>query len=253
MASQPQLPLFYRNITILSSEQHAKWGIAERKDLAFARATHAVPITVDEFVICQRYYPIVFSVAEGSVPLALVGLQEGKNLFVNEEGTWQPDTYIPGYIRRHPFIFVRGETPDQLALAFDSSWDLLGEDADNKLFNDDLTQTDTLKNLMEFCGQFEQGIARTRSFVDELEKLELLMDGQAQIRNPDMEKPATFAGFRMIDEKKLQNLRGDKARRMVQNGMMGLVYAHLFSLSQVRDLFGKMTPDEQRKVTDRSN
>jgi hypothetical protein len=29
---------------------------------------------------------------------------------------------------------------------------------------------------------------------------------------------------------------------MVQNGMLGLVYAHLFSLSQMRELFAVMNP-----------
>ncbi len=56
-----------------------------------------------------------------------------------------------------------------------------------------------------------------------------------------METPATFAGFKMIDEQKLQNLRGDQARKMVQNGMLGLVYAHLFSLSQMRELYARMS------------
>ena len=57
-----------------------------------------------------------------------------------------------------------------------------------------------------------------------------------------MEQPATFAGFKMVDEQKLQNLRGDQARKMVQNGMLGLVYAHLFSLSQMRNLFAIANP-----------
>jgi hypothetical protein len=57
-----------------------------------------------------------------------------------------------------------------------------------------------------------------------------------------MPEPATFAGFKMVDEQKLQNLRGDQARKMVQNGMLGLVYAHLFSLSQMRNLFTLANP-----------
>jgi hypothetical protein len=97
--------------------------------------------------------------------------------------------------------------------------------------------------VLQFCEQFEQAIARTKSFMDELNKLGLLMDGQAQIQNPGMDQPATFAGFRMVDEQKLQNIRGDQARKMVQNGMLGLVYAHLFSLSRMRALFGMANPE----------
>jgi len=245
-APQPQLPIFYRNLVPLSSELHGDWGLGERTDLAFARDTHAVPLTVDEFPIAQRHYPIVFGVGEGSVPLALVGLYEGRNLFVDERGQWRPDTYVPAYLRRHPFMLAR-LTPDSemLSLVFDDSWGLLSPAAERKLFNAG-EPSELTKGILQFCEQFEQAIARTRSFMEELEKLELLMEGQAQIHNPGMAQPATFAGFRMVNEQKLQNIRGDQARKMVQNGMLGLVYAHLFSLSIMRDLFAMAHPETLR-------
>jgi hypothetical protein len=245
MASQPtaQLPLFYENLIPLTSELHADHGVVERKDLAFARATHAVPITVDEFVMAQRHYPIVFSDGADAVPLALVGLRDGENLFVDQDGKWADNAYIPAYIRRHPFMLAR-LTPDAqvLSLVFDDKAGLVSPDAENKLFDAEKQPSETTKNILAFCEQFEQAVARTKSFMDELAKLGLLMDGQAQIQNVGMEQPATFAGFRMVDEQKLQNLRGDQARKMVQNGMLGLVYAHLFSLSQMRNLFSMANP-----------
>lgn len=240
MATQPQnqLPLFYRNLVPVSSDLHMGQGVVQREDLGFARDTHAIPITVDEFVAVQRHYPIVFAEGAEGVPLALVGLEEGKNLFVDAEGKWQEGAYIPAYIRRHPFMLARLQPDsDQLSLMFDDSWGLVTEDAPDKFFADDKQPTEMTKNILGFCEQFEQAIGRTRSFIEEINKLGLLMEGQAQIQNPGMAEPATFAGFKMIDEKKLQNIRGDQARKMVQNGLMGLIYAHLFSLSQMRELF----------------
>jgi hypothetical protein len=246
MASQPnaQLPLFYQNLIPLTSDLHATHGILERTELGFARATHAVPITVDEFVMAQRNFPIVFSDGPDGVPLALVGLREGENLFVDADGKWTEGAYVPAYIRRHPFMLARLQPDaDVLSLVFDDQAGLVTEAATNKLFDADKQPSETTKNILGFCEQFEQAVARTKSFMDELGKLGLLMDGQAQIQNPGMEQPATFAGFKMIDEKKLQNIRGDQARKMVQNGMLGLVYAHLFSLSQIRNLFALANPE----------
>ncbi len=243
MASQPaqQLPLFYQNLTPLSSEVHKDWGLVQRTDLKFARNTHAVPIIVDEFVQVQRNFPIVFTDGEDAVPLALVGLKEGVNLFIDDEGKWAESAYIPAYVRRHPFMLARLQPDsDVLSLVFDDAANLLSADAAEKLFDAERKPTETTDNIMKFCESFEQGIGRTKSFMEELQSLDLLMEGQAQIQNPDMPEPARFAGFRMIDEKKLQNIRGDQARKMVQNGMMGLIYAHLFSLSQMRELFAKM-------------
>lgn len=242
MASQPQpqLPLFYRNLVPLNTEMHASWGLKPRTDLAFARETHAVPITVDEFALAQRFYPIVFGTDEVPVPLALVGLREGENLFIEPDGQWRPRAYIPAYIRRHPFMLARLQPDAQvLSLVFDDSWGLVAEDGEQKLF-DGTEPSELTKGILKFCEEFEAAVARTRGFMEELNRLGLLMDGQASIQNPDMPEPANFSGFRMVDEKKLQNIRGDHARKMVQNGMMGLIYAHLFSLGQMRELFADM-------------
>ena len=43
----------------------------------------------------------------------------------------------------------------------------------------------------------------------------------------------------MVDEEKLSQLRGDELRKMNQNGMLALIFAHLFSLSQIREIFSR--------------
>jgi hypothetical protein len=237
---QPQLPLFYRNLVPLSSDAHAAFGLKQRDNMAFARDTHAIPVTVDEFALAQRHYPIVFGADDNAVPLALVGLREGENLFVDPDGQWRARAYIPAYLRRHPFMLARlSEDQNVLSLMFDDSWGLVSADGEQKLF-EGTEPSEVCKGVLKFCEEFEQAVARTRGFIEEVKKLDLLMDGQASIQNPGMAEPANFSGFKMVDEKKLQNIRGDQARKMVQNGMMGLLYAHLFSLSLMRDLFADL-------------
>jgi hypothetical protein len=43
----------------------------------------------------------------------------------------------------------------------------------------------------------------------------------------------------MVDEAKLREVRGDVLRGWNQNGMLPLIYAHLFSLELVREVFGR--------------
>ena len=57
------------------------------------------------------------------------------------------------------------------------------------------------------------------------------MDGEVAIQPEGFEQPFVYRGFRMVDEEKLRNLRGDELRKMNQNGMLPLIFAHLFSLS----------------------
>ncbi len=243
MASTPanaqSLPLFYNSLTPLSSQLHPSHGLKARENLAFARGTHAIPITVDEFALAQRHYPIVFGLGENPAPLALIGLNEGQNLYLNADDQWEPGQYIPAFVRRYPFMLAK-LAPDStdLSLCFDDTSDSVVAGAGDALFNG-LEPSETTKNILSFCEQFEQAVGRTRAFMDELTKLDLLMDGEVTIQRDDLPEPAVYRGFRMVSEEKLQNLRGDQARKLVQSGLLGLVYAHLFSLSLISGLFEK--------------
>lgn len=237
MPANPQLPLFFKSVVPLQSNVHTNLGLKANRDFGFTRITHAVPLTVDEFAVAQRNFPIVFGAGEGAAPLALVGLREGCNLFVDENGAWKADTYIPAFIRRYPFMLAKiAPEATELTLCFDEESGFLSPDGEDKLF-DGTEPTATTKGALTFCEQFEQAIERTRQFMAELEKLDLIIDGEVTIQQPNMAQPAVYRGFRMISEEKFQNIRGDQARAMVKNGMMGLIYAHLFSLSQIAGLF----------------
>ena len=58
--------------------------------------------------------------------------------------------------------------------------------------------------------------------MEELIKADLLMDGEVAIQPEGFEQPFVYRGFRMVDEEKLRNLRGDELRKMNQNGMLPL-------------------------------
>lgn len=232
-----QLPLFYNSLVPISTQFHQNYGLAVQDSLAWTSITHAVPVTVDEFSIAQRSFPIIFGMGENPAPLALLSLTDGLNLYVNKDGRWEDGAYLPAFIRRYPFMLAKlGPDANELSLCFDDTSGIVTPEAEDKLFDGD-QPTATTKRILEFCEQFEQAVARTRGFIEELEKLNLLTDGEVTIQQPDMPEPSIYRGFRMVAEERLQNLRGDQARKMIQNGMMGLIYAHLFSLSQITHLF----------------
>jgi hypothetical protein len=75
--------------------------------------------------------------------------------------------------------------------------------------------------------------------MQDLRKSDLLMEGEVAIQPEGHDQPFIYRGFRMVDEEKLRDLRGDELRKMNQNGMLPILYAHLFSLSQMRDVFAR--------------
>jgi hypothetical protein len=241
MASQaPQLPLFYNSLEPLSSSVHASFKTRPSDSAPFLAKAHAIPITVDEFIAAQRFYPIVFSVGDQPVPLALMGLNEGVNVFVDDEGRLLGEAYIPAYIRRYPFMLARMRPEaDELSLCFDPTSNLVGEFEEGQpLFQDGQTSEAT-NAVLKFCEEFELSAQRTNAFMKELAELDILIDGEVSIQPSDSPTPFVYRGFRMVGEEKMRDLRGDQLRKINQNGILSLLMAHHFSLPQIREVFAR--------------
>jgi hypothetical protein len=242
MASVPpnDLPLFYNQLQPLSSVAHADFRSRRVERAPFLTQAHAIPITVDEFALAQRFYPIVFSVGENPVPLALMGLNENVNTFVDADGALVQDAYVPAYIRRYPFMLARlRPESDELSLCFDPTSDAVGQFEEGQPLFRDGQISETTQGILDFCEQFEQAGQRTGAFMQELVEHKLLMDGEVSIQMESAPQPYIYRGFQMVSEDKLRELRGDVARKMVQSGLLALIYAHLLSMNLVRDIFAR--------------
>ncbi|APZ97951.1 multidrug transporter [Sphingopyxis sp. QXT-31] len=242
MATAPaaNLPLFYQDLVPLSSIDHANFRARALDKADFLINQHAVPLTSDEFASASRFYPIVFSAGDNPVPLALMGLNEGVNTFVGEDGKLLNPVYVPAYVRRYPFLLakLRPDT-EELSLCFDPTSGALGEFDEGDALFENGEPTEPTKAVLEFCKNFEEAGQRTGFFMEELKKADLLMDGEVSIQPDGSDKPFIYRGFQMVDENKLRELRGDVLRKMMQNGMLGLIFAHLFSLQLMREVFAE--------------
>lgn len=251
MATAPStagLPIFYKDLVPLNSKEHAKYRTRSIDSAKFMEGHHAVPLTVEEFVMASRHFPIIFSAGENPVPLALMGLNEGVNVYMDDSGKFTTPVYLPAYIRRYPFMLAKLRPDgDELSLCFDPTSDAVGEfKKDGEALFDGEEPSENTKNILKFCEDFEQAGARTHAFVEELEKAGLLMEGEVSIQQEGNENPFIYRGFKMVDENKLRELRGDELRKMNQNGMLPLIHAHLFSLQLMRELFASQM--QQGKV-----
>ena len=234
------LPLLYRDLVPLSSVDHVSWKLRGLDQISFAKGEHAIPVTVDEFAMAQRHFPIVFSVGDNPVPLALMGLNEGVNTFIDDEGKVAEAIYLPAYIRRYPFLLARlRPEAEELSLCFDPNSEALGAfDEGEPLFADG-QPTESVTRILGFCQEFEESGLKTGQFMAELAEHKLLMEGEVSIQPEGDAQPFVYRGFQMVDETKLRDLRGDVLRKMMQSGMLPLIHAHLFSLQTMREIFGR--------------
>src|SRR5437868_1688945 len=253
MASSPppNLPVFYNDLAPLSSTLHSKFKVRSVDRAPYLAKVNAIPLTIDEFISAQRHYPIVFSAGENPVPLALMGLNDGVNVFINDEGLPINPVYIPAYVRRYPYLLARlDQNAEELSLCYDPTSDMIGENVDGDALFDGDKPSDTLNGILKFCEDFEIAAQRTSAFIKELQDLDLLIDGEVTIQPDGAPQPFLYRGFRMVDEEKFRDLNGDALRKINQNGILPLVNAHLFSLPLIREVFGRQM--EMGKVPDQA-
>ncbi|MDB5738467.1 MAG: multidrug transporter [Sphingomonas bacterium] len=242
MASAPLqgLPLFYNDLTPVSSTIHGDWRLRSIDGAMFLKSAHAVPLLSEEILLAHRSYPIVFSTGPDPVPLALMGLNDGVNVVVGDDGMFPSDTYVPAYVRRYPFILAKlRENSDDLSLCFDPTCEVVGPFEDGEQIFEDGQPSERTKAILGFCETFETSSQVTAAFSHELSEQKLFTDGEFTVQPDGVGQPYVYRGFQIISEEALKTLRGDVARKWIQNGLMPLIYAHLFSLNLMGDIFAK--------------
>jgi SapC protein len=227
--------LFYSRPEPLSPEQHGKMGVRSMDGpFGFARAGHAVPLTVGEFPPAAMTGPIIF-VGDDKMPIAVMGLNAGDNMFLRDDGLFEAGSYVPAYIRRYPFVFANDDNAKQLVLCVDRDAEFFAEtNPDLPFFEADGQPSQYLKNCIEFCNNFELERQRTTNFVQVLKDLDLFETKTATFtpQNPDGTpgEPQTIAEYFGVSEEKLNKLPAEKFIELRDNGALPQIYAHLHSL-----------------------
>jgi hypothetical protein len=127
-------------------------------------------------------------VGDEKLPIAVMGLNAGENMFVKDDGTFESGIYIPAYVRRYPFVFANDESNKQMVLCIDRGAEFIVDKGyDMPFFEADGEPTEYTKNCIEFCNNFEVERQRTMSFVQLLKELDLFETKEANFtqQNPD--------------------------------------------------------------------
>ena len=229
--------LFYSKPEPLSIDLHSGLGVKSLPGpFTFAKEGHAVPLTVTEFGVSSLCGPIIF-VGDDKIPLAVMGLNLGQNMFLQENGLFEPGVYVPAYIRRYPFVFATDNNAGQMVLCIDRSAEFIVDkaDADMLFFDADGKPTEYTQNCINFCNDYETERQRTQSFVQLLTDLDLFEVKTANFvpTNPDgtpgeTQKIAEYFG---VSETKLNALPIEKYTELRDNGALAQIYAHMMSLA----------------------
>ncbi|MEM9840054.1 MAG: SapC family protein [Pseudomonadota bacterium] len=232
----------FRRAELVTREAHAGMGISKPENaLGFCAHARAVPITLSEITTAMRYYPIIFSSSENPVPLAVLGLMDDVNLFVEDDGNWTQDFYIPGYIRRYPFALATDKDSDpenmRMAIIVDAGYEGMTNEPEVPFFEGN-EPSEAMKQAMEFCQNYERDRLQTNRFAETLKGFDILAQQMAQY-TPEGQEAQAFARYVGVDENKLNGLTDAQFLELRKSNMLPILYAQLMSMANWRSILDR--------------
>jgi hypothetical protein len=193
--------MFYTQLQALNDRTHAALRLQSVTRYHYAAGANSVPALAGEAFECARQYPLVFAGAVGAaVPAILLGLREGENLFVDNEGRWL-GRYVPAFIRRYPFALGTGESGDPV-VCIDGAASCLSATQGEPLFADGAPSA-TLQKTMAFLREFQAAALATQTLVAKIEALGLLREADSLAQFNDGSQ-FRLSGIRVIADGQTQ-------------------------------------------------
>lgn len=243
--------MIYDNIQPLS-DKHRNWSVSV-DNYNFAKHLNSVPLLATEIPFAAAEYPVIFSATATAgeyIPLAVMGLKEGQNLCINDEGKISA-RYIPAFIRRYPFVLAGAQGSETLTVCIDEDSKACYADGSTgkPLFEASGEQSAHLKEVVEFLKDYQYRAEMTKAFCKKLHELDLLEPMQATITFKGREDAnMNLTGFFVVKREKLKAISDADVLDLFKKDGMELIYSHMQSLSNINVLMNKMTEQLAAKV-----
>lgn len=226
-APQTALPLFFGSVVGVTPVQHSHLRLDRSTGYAFAIHAQSVPVGLGEFEVASQHYPIVFTAGPQPTPVALLGIKEGENPFVDATGTWRAGSYIPAYVRSFPFIFVEDSNTQTLYVGMEPNAASLRTDTGTPLFEDG-SPSPALNEAISFCSAFRDNLNVGLAFGKALDDAGLLEEEEATI-NFNAGGVARVRGFKVLKADRLEKISDAMFLDWRRRGWIAAIYAHLYS------------------------
>lgn len=246
-ANQPlsgQVPL-YKKPEPLNKEKHRKFGMSPPKEpFAFLKEAHFLPAIVGEFSQYAGFFPVIF-LGEKRLPVVVMGLNRGENLFVDANGNYEQDTMLPAFARRYPFVSASNGPDQPSTVCIDIEADGIGENAQLPFFDENGEPTQALQQAIDFVSAFDADARSTEMFVKRMLDLDLFEPKDVTLNDNTTGESKKVAEYFGISEKKLNALPTDVYLKLRDEGFLPAIYAHLISLNRWDRILNKAIRRQQ--------
>lgn len=227
----------FNKIVPLQKELHGNLKLERINSFSFAAGVHLTGLMAAEFSRAASNYPIVFiedAKTYEFMPVALLGLQQGENLFVDADGRWDA-TYIPAIIRRYPFVLARTDEENRFSVCIDEDCPFLGTEGEGKaLFTESGEPSEVTERVKRYLRELHQMEVVTKLLCKTLKEKYMFAPLNMQVREADTVK--NISGAFVIHEQRLNNMSDFDFLELRHQNFLPAIFNHLASLGQIERL-----------------
>ena len=202
------------------------------ENMLFAKDTGIIPVAIGEVARLSLFLPLAFYKDDNQNYrlIALLNLlpQTG-NIFVNQKGAWI-GRYVPWFFSGYPFTLRFTEKGDPVLL-IDDEFIIDDPSAGIPFFKEDGEFHDELKKIINFLLEREKSYQLTSQICNKIAEMDILEPWNLNIRLEG--EGRTIKGLYRINLEKYTKLEDEKILELRRAGAFILIYAHLFSLSNI--------------------
>ncbi len=224
---------------LLNNIDHRDLRVITRRGAAFGDDVMSATTFPAEFRQLQAHYPIVFrKTADGTGfdAVALLGLQEGQNLFLTADGRWDAPC-MPLAIERLPFYI--GRDREELVVHVDIDSPRLSRSEGEAVFLPQGGSSEFLQRMTSVLLAIHEGLQGTPAFVQALLAHDLLEPFVFEATLADGRR-CRVAGHYTVHEERLSALDGPALAALSRAGHLQAAYMALASMSQLPALVARM-------------
>ena len=238
---------------MLNNVEHQNVRIITDRSAEYGDDVHFVMTFPIEFRRIQACFPIFFQKDASTgkfFPMALLGVEEGQNLFLGEDG-WDA-AYVPLMLQRGPFLIgyqQDAEAPEgkRSVVSIDMDNPRISETDGEPLFLPHGGTSDFLGSMTRTLEDIQYGHQMNEEFVDMLLEFDLIESVAMEVELNNGAK-RQLLGLYTINEDRLEQLDGEALGKLHSKHYLLSIYMILASLSSFRTLIDKMNarlPKEQ--------
>lgn len=223
---------FLMTITAISQSEFGHKRFKRYDSYAFAAKDALAPLVLKEIVRAVMVMPVGFAkVKDAFVPVAVLGLGDGMNLFVAPDGRWI-GRYVPASYRSYPFVLANS-TEDKQILCFDDASGLLSESEGEPFFAEDGKPTKGINDILNFLTQLSSNRLVTERVCALLQEHNLIEPWPIKLKGKEDEPERDLEGLFRVNETAFNQLGEKPLHALLQGGALALIYCQLLSMQHL--------------------